>query len=142
MTLLDLKSSTIDIDITIPSEDRDEFDKAMLVVQPAFKIDVYEDGWVFSQGLPSDFLEKSVRIKEFNNILLLALNPIDIVVTKIGRLDERDLQDIQSCIKANKLSKSEIVSRGNMIKYVGKQENYDYNLNLVIAKLFNEKESL
>ena len=141
MTLLDIKSSTIDIDFTIPSTDKHEFDKAMLGIQPDLKIDVYMDGWIFSQGLPSDYLEKSIKIKEFDKILLLALNPIDIVVTKIGRLDERDLQDIERCIKINNLSKTEIMNRGNITEYAGNRDNYDHNLKFVIMHFFNDYEN-
>lgn len=137
MTLLDLKSSTRDIDFTIPSTDRDEYEKAMLNVQHGLKIDIYEDGWVFSQGLPSDYLERSIKIKEFDNIILLALHPIDIVVTKIGRLDDRDMQDIERCIKGFNLSKSEILERAADTDYVGDIEVYNYNLNFVIKQFFN-----
>ena len=109
----------------------------MLNVQHGLKIDIYEDGWVFSQGLPSDYLERSIKIKEFDNIILLALHPIDIVVTKIGRLDDRDMQDIERCIKGFNLSKSEILERAADTDYVGDIEVYNYNLNFVIKQFFN-----
>lgn len=99
MTLLDLKPSTIDIDFTIPSNDKPTFDKALASVPHGFKIDVWTDGSVFSQSLPDDYLEKSIEIANFRHILLKALQPVDIIVTKIGRLDNRDVQDIEACIK-------------------------------------------
>ncbi|MCJ7719339.1 hypothetical protein MUO69_05355 [Candidatus Bathyarchaeota archaeon] len=80
MTLLDLKTSTIDVDFTIPSKDKPTFDKALAKTPHGFKIDVWLDGLVFSQILPSDYLEKSVEIANFQHILLRALQPIDIVV--------------------------------------------------------------
>lgn len=136
MTLLDIKSSTIDIDFTIPSDDRVEYNKAISSTPHGFKIDTWDDGMVFSQILPSDYLEKSVKIKTFKNIILLALNPLDIIVTKIGRLNDRDLQDIQKCITTINLSKNEIINRGNLIEYVGNRQNYDNNLNIVIRRFF------
>lgn len=54
---------------------------------------------MFSQFLPSDYLERSLPIRHLRHIDLRALHPVDIVVTKIGRLDERDLQDIAACIR-------------------------------------------
>lgn len=137
MTLLDLKSSTRDIDFTIPSDHRKEYDKAISSVPHGLKIDVWEDGWVFSQGLPPDYLEKSIKIHEFDKILLLALNPVDIVVTKIGRLNDKDIQDVEICIKKSQLTKSEILKRGNSTEYVGDRKNYDYNLNYVISHFFD-----
>lgn len=137
MTLLNLKSSTIDIDFTIPSNDRPAYDKAEQSIQHGLKIDVCEDGYVFCQGLPSDYLEKSSNIKEYDHIVLKALNPIDIVVTKIGRLNERDVQDIEWCIKGCNLSKKQILDRARDIEYAGDEELYKYNLNWVLNNFFN-----
>src|SRR4030042_5179530 len=88
MTLLDLKPSTIDVDFTIPSNDKPAFDKALANIPHGLKIHAWSDGFVFSQILPDDYLEKSIEIANFKRILLKALHPIDIVVTKIGRLDD------------------------------------------------------
>jgi hypothetical protein len=84
MTLLDLKPSTIDIDFTIPSSDLPEFERALKNNPPGFKVDRWADGYVFCQSLPNDHLEKSIKIKEYSHILLKALHPVDIIVTKIG----------------------------------------------------------
>ena len=46
MTLVNAKSSTIDIDFTIPSRDCDEFEHARKLVQPGFRVDVFRDGVV------------------------------------------------------------------------------------------------
>lgn len=136
MTLLDLKPSTIDIDFTIPSEDNIEFQKALRSVSHGFKVDVWPDGTVFSQTLPDDYLDKSIEIKTFKHIHLKALYPVDIIVTKIGRLDKRDLQDIEACIKKFNLSKHQIQKRAKQVQYVGKEENYRNNLNHVLKNLF------
>ena len=86
MTLLDLKPSTIDIDFTIPAVDRVEFEQVLKNNPPGYRVDRWTDGYIYCQKLPKDYLEKSIRIKEFSRILLRALHPLDIVVTKIGRL--------------------------------------------------------
>jgi hypothetical protein len=121
MTLLDLKSSTIDIDFTIPAADRVEFKQVLKNNPPGYRVDRWTDGQIYCQKLPKDYLEKSIRIKEFSRILLRALHPLDIVVTKIGRLNQRDIQDIEACIREFKISKAEIKARALLVvqTYVG-----------------------
>jgi hypothetical protein len=138
MTLLDLKPSTLDIDFTIPSCDIVEFELALKNNPPGYKVDRWTDGCVFCQTLPKDYLKRSIKIKEFNHITLRALQPVDIVVTKIGRLNERDMQDIETCIKKGKVSEVEIRERAMLIvqTYVGREEDYRYHLNMVLDKYF------
>lgn len=136
MTLLDLKPSTMDIDFMVHSSDYPEFQKALANLSHGFKVHVYTDGMVFSQDLPDDYLEKSIQIVNFNHIRLKALRPIDIVVTKIGRLDQRDLQDIEVCIRKFNLSKKQIEERANQVQYVGLEENYHSNLRCVLERFF------
>jgi len=138
MTLLDLKPSTIDIDFTIPSSDLPEFERALKGNPPGFKIDRWADGYVFCQSLPSDYLDKSIKIREYSHILLKALNPVDIVVTKIGRLNQKDIQDIGTCIRGFKISKNDITARAALVSptYVPREEDYLYHLDLVIKKFF------
>src|SRR5438445_1101735 len=112
MTLLKAKPSTIDVDFTLPGEDYTEFTRILEIVPHGFKVDTYNDGAVFSQILPTDYIKKSKTIKtKMENIDLKALSPIDIVVTKIGRLNDRDKEDIETCIKKFKLTKNQIVKR-------------------------------
>ena len=61
MTLLDLKPSTIDIDFTIPGCDRIEFEQALKINPPGYKIDRWTDGYIFCQNLPKDYLEKASK---------------------------------------------------------------------------------
>ncbi len=140
MTLLDLKPSTIDIDFTIPGCDRIEFEQALKSNPPGYKVDRWTDGCIFCQTLPKDYLEKSIQIKEFSHIVLRALQPVDIIVTKIGRLNARDLQDIEACIKKTNVLEVEIQERALLVvqSYVGPEEYYLYHLNLVLNKFFKK----
>lgn len=138
MTLLDLKPSTIDIDFDLTSEDSEELEKALKTIPHGFRIDVFRDGLIFSQQLPDDHMERSIPIKiHFRSIRLYALHPLDIVVTKIGRLDERDLQDIRACIERFKLTKKMIEERANKVEYIGREENYRINLRNVLKRFFD-----
>lgn len=127
MTLLDLKPSTIDIDFTIPSSVFSEYKRAEKNVPHGYKIDMFLDGCIFSQNLPDDYLANSTEIANLERVSLRALHPVDIVVTKIGRLDDRDLEDIEKCIKTYGLTEEQIKNRAANVTYIGKQEYYDYN---------------
>ena len=136
LTLLGVKPSTRDIDFTIPDEDYYEFQSALRMIPHGFKVDCWKDGTVFSQTLPDDYLRKSASIRKLKHIRLKALSPVDIVVTKIGRLDERDKQDIEACIERFKLRKAQIEKRAKQVDIVGRAENYEINLKYVLENLF------
>ena len=141
MTLYRKKPSTIDVDLTGTAKDIVLFRKAVHLVQPGFKVDSWPNGQVFSQLLPSDYLRKSRRIKTMRNIELRALAPVDIVVTKIGRLDERDYDDIKACIKGFKLSRRAITQRAKRVQYAGNQKLYEHNLDTVTTDFFGKVKS-
>jgi hypothetical protein len=137
MTLLDLKLSTLDVDFTVPGEDYSSVDLVLKMLSPGFKIDIWQDGAVFSQFLPQDYLVKSIKIKtDFSSLQLRALHPLDIIVTKIGRLNDRDIQDIEVCIKQFKITKKEISNRAKQVQYEGDENIYQENLKYVLKKFF------
>lgn len=137
MTLLKVKPSTLDVDFTIPNQYYDEFQSAVKIVSPGFTVHSWIDGAVFVNMLPEDYLTKSIQIKtKMKNMELKALHPVDIVVTKIGRLDERDLQDIEACVKKFKLKKKDIIKRAEQLGYAANEDNYQINLQNVIQEFF------
>ncbi|MHB8602611.1 MAG: DUF6036 family nucleotidyltransferase [Nitrosotalea sp.] len=137
MTLLGVKASTIDVDFTIPKDDYAEFVMALNAVPHGFKVDHYKDGAVFSRILPKDYIVKSSLVKtRMKNITLYALSPTDIIVTKIGRLNDRDKDDIATCIEKFKITKSHIAKRAAKIEYVEREENYMINLQHVLKTFF------
>jgi len=87
--------------------------------------------------LPNDYLKRSRNIRKMRHIRLKALHPVDIVVTKIGRLDNRDKQDIRACINKFKLTKTRVTKRAKKINYVGRDENYQINLRHVLKNCFH-----
>jgi hypothetical protein len=137
MTLLNLKASTRDIDFNLSGNDVEMFNKVLAQIPHGFEIHIYADGLIFSQQLPDDFIKKCIAIEtKCIKIKLFALHPIDIVVSKIGRLNSRDLQDIETCIKKSKLTRAQIEKRGEQVEYVGKEENYRNNLRSIIERFF------
>lgn len=137
MTLYGLKPSTIDVDFTGPAEDVSLFVRAVKRVQPGFRVDVWPNGQVFSQFLPSDYLSKSRRIKVLGKIELRALAPVDIVVTKLGRLDERDSDDIEACVKRFRLGREAIIRRARRVEYAGNRKVFDDNLETMLRLVAN-----
>ncbi len=137
MTLLKLKESTIDVDFELSNGDYKIFKQALRETPHGFKVDLFVDGLIFSQQLPEDFLDSSIAVKTtLKNIRLFALHPLDIVVTKIGRLNDRDIQDIDSCIHQFGLVKSEIKARAASVEYTGNRELYKKNLAFVLKKFW------
>lgn len=137
MTLLNAKASTLDVDFTIPNEDYDEFDRVLKLNQPGFRVDKYRGGLVFITDLPDDYIDRAIPIEtNFQNIDLLALNPLDIVVTKIARLNGRDKEDITTCVKKYNLTVEQIRVRSKEIGYGGGDESYDTNLQVTLTTNF------
>ena len=137
MTLLEAKASTRDVDFTLPGNDYEEFQRVLKLNQPGFQIDCWHDGAVFITMLPDDYLKRSKPIKtKLKNIDLRALHPVDVVVTKISRLDDRDVEDIESCSKKFRLKKEEIKKRVKQIDYPANEESFQINLQRVIKEFF------
>ena len=136
MTLLKVKRSTRDLDFTGPKADIEIFKRTLRGIPHGMKVDAWPDGQVFSQFLPSDYLKRSRKVREVGNIDLRALHPVDIVVTKIGRLDERDRQDIEACIRTFTLSRSAVARRAHQVEYVGNPENFEYNVEWALRRFF------
>jgi hypothetical protein len=136
MTLLDIKPSTIDVDFTGPRDDISEFEQVLKNIPHGFKLDCWKDGMIFSQILPGDYLKKSILETRMEKIELRALHPLDIVATKIGRLDERDQEDIRDCIQKFRLTKNQIAKRTKQVQYVGREANYQTNLEYVLNRFF------
>ena len=135
LTLLGVKPSTIDIDFTAPKESIAAFRGAMAKTPHGFKVDLWTDGQVFSQFLPGDYLVKSRPVKRIGKISLRALSPVDIVVTKAGRLDERDEQDIRDCAKRFKVTKAAVSARAAQVECAGREETYRERIAYVVNTL-------
>jgi len=137
MTLLGLKTSTIDIDFDMTLEDKKELQRVLEITPHGFKIDLFTNGYIFSQQLPDDYLKYRQPIDEkFTNIKLFTLAPIDIVATKISRLNDRDMQDIGSCIEKCQLKKEDITSRAERMDHAGNEQIPKENLRTLLREFF------
>jgi hypothetical protein len=137
LTLLGAKPSTIDVDVTLPGDDIDEFHRVLALVPHGFEVHCFQGSVIFSQDLPDDYLDKSSPVKtKMKNIELRTLSPLDIVVTKIARLDPRDKEDIATCIRKFRLTKEQVAERAKQVDYVGRKANYEINLTYTLRNCF------
>ncbi|HIH22456.1 TPA: hypothetical protein HA238_01890 [Candidatus Micrarchaeota archaeon] len=130
LTLLGKKASTKDIDFCFINEaDRTEFTRIAkrlgYVSEPPSKlighglaVDIYSNGYIFCVQLQPNYAEISVKIRELQKIELYALNPVDLVITKTSRFNDRDREDIITILKNYGLDQNEFVER-----YIKTMEN-------------------
>lgn len=124
LTFLDLKDSTRDIDLLIPSErDRRRLCRSFSALgfrelspirwetDRGYTIDLFAGNYVFVVGLLDDFLELSPRVGSFRHIALHALDPYDLVITKLARSDPRDLDDIRTMFERCGLDRRRLIER-------------------------------
>ncbi|MBI5073491.1 hypothetical protein HZA99_06765 [Candidatus Woesearchaeota archaeon] len=138
MTLLGLKSSTIDVDFCLTMADKKTFEKLMIKQDKKWKIDLFTDGYIFSEQLPADYVDIAKEIKRMNHIVLKALHPIDVVITKAARLNARDEEDIAAL--AGFVKKEELTKRFEKVvkTYAGKEEEYRYHLEIILKRFFTK----
>lgn len=137
LTLLEAKPSTLDIDFTGPADSLEAFHKAESQEAHGYDIDSWPDGTVFMVNLPSDYLERSQGFDvELTRVDLRALDPVDLIVTKIARLNQRDRDDIRTARGRFDVTAEQVRRRAQEITYVGSQESYDANLKTAIRQCF------
>lgn len=116
LTLQDIKESTRDVDFVVP--DGDEYDALIRTIKkldyrPAsgqgwaiagdpFIFDLFKGQRVFTTGLLDSPLEagRHIPIREIGKLRVSALNDLDLVISKMFRGDEIDVQDCLALIKA------------------------------------------
>ena len=138
MTLLGLKSSTIDVDFCLSAVERKIFEKMMTKQDKKWKIDLFTDGYIFSEQLPYDYADKAKEIKRLDHIVLKALAPVDIIITKAARLNARDEEDIGVLVKF--VNKKELIKRFEKVvtTYAGKEEEYRYHFGIIMKRFFTK----
>lgn len=138
LVLLNLKESTIDIDFDIGKVDLNLFKK---LSKGKFRVDLFIDGYIFSEQLPEDYVELSEKYEEdcFKHIKLKILNPMDIIITKSARYNARDEEDIAILAKKSKIDKAKLIKRFEDVveSYAGAEDNFRSNFNIVLNRHFS-----
>ena len=133
MTLLGLKPSTRDVDFCLDSKDKEDFKKA---IDDQFIVDIFTDGYIFSEQLPEDYKEKAKELLVLGHITLKALDPIDIITTKAARLNARDEEAIKTLAKH--VDKDKLISRFKPVfdSFAGNEDDYKYHFELILKRHF------
>jgi len=133
LVLMNLKESTKDVDFCLSGKDYNEFEQTKVKTQ--FKVDLFKNGYIFCQQLPEDYVKFSLSSKhKFKNINLKLLNPHDIIITKLARFNERDIEDILQLLNHKKIKKEKLRERFEIIKktYPGNEKILEENFNQIL----------
>ncbi len=150
--LLGIREQTMDVDFFYKNISFDEMEKIVDKLKNKFKgkIDYWEDGKmlltkhgrIIEQSLPSNYSKlANIVEEEYKNITLKVLNPVDIIITKIGRCNERDIEDIVAVQNKYHFSKEKLQKRFNLYlkKYTGNKNEYRANFKYVCEHLFTKE---
>ena len=89
------------------------------------RIDLFYDEFIFGISLPDDWKDKSEHIKDIGKIRLYILNWHDIIITKIARNEQRDIDDSIGIIKAENIDFGELKERYYKLAEVSVISDYD-----------------
>ena len=124
LTLLNIKKSTLDVDINIAT--KKEYDYTLKtfdnigfkrigtmrwISQEGLAFDIFHGSNIMGTDLLPDCLTKSKFIRSFGNIELYTLHLLDIIISKLARGDTRDFEDIKSILENEKIDIKELVDR-------------------------------
>ena len=149
LTLLGKKASTRDIDLCFASEnERKSFVKTLQtlgyrldipnkLIGHGIAIDVYSDGYIFCVQLPPDYTEKAKKIREMGKIDLYALAPIDLIITKTARFNDRDREDLAVLFENYEVDQKELLHR--WIEVMENSMVKDANENIILLFSLLEK---
>ena len=125
MLLKNIKESTKDIDFitTLDYKTINQlFKKAGLKEQNSsqlcniwyldnIRIDLFYDNFIMGVKFPKDWINQSEHLRNIGKIRLYILNWYDIIITKIARSEERDIEDILAIMRVQKLNLSFLKNR-------------------------------
>ena len=149
LELLGLKEETKDIDFFIGGIDYESFSKILDRLSHKYflaDIDFWEDGrfmlhkdgTIIERKFPSNY-KKEILVC-LKNIKLNTLKPLDLIITKIDRCSENDIDDIKKVIVSYDIKKEELEDRFSQhIKhYEGSKERYISNFKYVLDRLIQK----
>ena len=115
LTLHGIKNETDDIDFIVDKGDRSSFKQKCDAIVRGL-VDAFDEGMAFVTPVPPDYVAKSTYQRSFPNIELYAMDPVDIVITKMSRGNEKDKQDSITAINTRNISADDITRRSKMYR--------------------------
>lgn len=151
LTLLNIKKSTLDIDINIDTNKEYEYISKLFeqigfekvgsirwITQEGLAFDVFHGSNIFGTNLLPDCLNLSKFINSFGYIELYTLSLQDIIISKLARGDSRDFDDIKAIFKKEKINLQELVNRYKKTMEVSIVPEYKQKLLDLIEIKFRE----
>lgn len=136
MVLMGLKESTKDVDFCVDSQN--DY-RIIRKIKSDFRVDLFYNGYIFCLQLPEDYIRRARALKTGLKMLnIKILSPIDIVITKSSRLNQRDIEDIRAVISKKKISREKLVSRFNEVKksWPSSDKTLEENFRFVLREFF------
>lgn len=103
------------------------------------RIDLFYDGFIMGIRFPDDWKKLSEKIKTTGKVKLYILNWYDIIITKISRAEERDIEDIIEIIKSQKLDFGFLKKRYYSIAETSIISDFDYKFKHLEEKYAKRK---
>ena len=92
---------------------------------------------VFTEVLPEDYVQMASDYESgLDKINVKILAPIDIVCSKISRLDDADMEDIKDCIVHYRITKEQLKKRARQYLQVGNEGIFAKNLDYILKNTF------
>ncbi|MBL7054822.1 nucleotidyltransferase [Candidatus Woesearchaeota archaeon] len=123
LTILNIKKSTMDVDINIESNGEYQyickifddlgFERKGIrwISQEGLAFDMFYGSNILGTELLPDCIAKSKFIKSFGNIQLHTLPLEDIIISKLARGDSRDFEDIKMILQTEKINLKKLAHR-------------------------------
>ena len=140
MTLYGLKEATKDVDFCVQTKgDWAAIQSAAKKTRSNFRLDLFQGGHIYALQLPDNYAKKAQPIKtKLRNLEVRLLSPIDIIITKTARLNERDIEDIRTLVSKKRVDKKKLMERFGLVKgsYVASDRDFQARFEQVMKEFF------
>lgn len=99
------------------------------------RIDIFYEAFIIGTPLPEDWKELSEHVRDIGKVRLFILNWYDIIITKIARSEPRDIEDILTIIKKEKVDFKKLKERYYSIAETSLIADFDYKFKHLERKL-------
>lgn len=133
LNLIGLKNETLDIDFIIESDSNLlHAIVTVAILNLGYETQIQRRGKIVTYNLPSNYVEKSITAdinKNFKNLTILILSPLDILISKLGRYVDKDIEDIARILLTCRYPLEQIEARFKEFydKYGGDKKQFTAN---------------
>ncbi len=150
LTILNIKNSTLDIDVNIESEKEYKYICKIFddlgfqrkgrrwYTQEGLAFDMFHGSHILGTELLPEAITEAELIKEIGKIKLYVIPLEDIIISKLARGDKRDFQDIKSILEYKDINLREFTKRYKRTMKQSTVKNYKQKLLDLIDIKFKE----